>query len=100
MKKILFLALFALCVSGVSYADVLKGTIEQTDVKAHKITVNGNIVDVSKATVFTDNDMQITKVIIMRDLRDHLREQAVCYGSVNKDGVFEAYKVKVLEGHR
>ena len=100
MKKILFLTLFALCVSGVAYADILKGTIEKTDVQAHKITVNGKTVDVSKAMVFTENDMKITKVIIMRDLRDHLREEAVCHGSMNKDGVFEAYKVKVLEGHK
>jgi len=100
MKKILFLVLLALCMSGISYADVLKGTIEKTDVKAHKITVNGKIVDVSKATVFTENDMKVTKIIIMRDLRDHLREEAVCYGSMGKEDTFEAYKVKVLEGHK
>lgn len=100
MKKILFLVLFTLCVNSVSYADVIKGTIEKTDVKAHKITVNGKIVDVSNASVFTENDMKVTKVIIMRDLRDHLREEVVCYGSMGKEDTFEAYKVRVLEGHK
>lgn len=100
MKKILFLFLIILCIAGVSYADVIKGTIEKTDVKAHKITVNGNVIDVSKATVFTQNEMNTTKNIIMRDLKDHVREEAVCYGSMDKEGVFVAYKVKVLEGHR
>lgn len=100
MKRVLFLAAAILCISGISYADVLKGTIEKTDVEAHKITVSGKIIDVSKATVFTENDMKVTKIIIMRDLRDHLREEAVCYGSPGKDGIFEAYKVKVLEGHK
>lgn len=100
MKKILFLSLIILCISGVSYADVIKGAIEKTDVKAHKITVNGTVIDVSKATVFTQNEMNTTKNIIMRDLKDHVREKAVCYGSMDKEGVFVAYKVKVLEGHR
>lgn len=83
-----------------SNADTIKGTIEKVDIKEYRIVVNGNNVDISKATVFTENDMKVTKNIIIRDLKDHKREAAVCYGSFNKENIFIAYKVKVLEGHK
>lgn len=100
MKKIIFLGLIILCVAGSCYADVVKGIIEKVDLRAYQIVVNGNIVDVSRAIVFSDNDMNVTKTIIIRDLKDHKGEKAVCYGSVGKENIFIAYKVKVIEGHR
>ena len=100
MRKILLLTLTALFACSACYADTIKGIIEKVDIKAYELTVSGKKVDVSKALVFTENDMKTTKNVIIRDLKDHRGEKAVCYGSINKEGVFSAYKVKVLEGHR
>jgi hypothetical protein len=100
MRKIALAAALVLFACSAASADGVKGTIENVNIKAYFITVNGRIVDVSKATVFTQNDMGVTKTIIIRDLKDHKGEYAVCYGSLDKDNVFSAYKVKVVEGHR
>jgi hypothetical protein len=86
--------------AGSCYAGVVKGTIEKVFIKEYYIIVNGNKVDVSKATIFTENDMNVTKNIIIRDLKDHEGEVAVCYGSPDKEKTFMAYKVRVLEGHK
>lgn len=100
MRKILFLALIMLFVYSACYADIIKGIIEKVDLKTYELTVSGKIVEVSKASIFTVNDMSTTKAVIIRDLKDHLGEKAVCYGAINKEGVFSAYKVKIAEGHR
>lgn len=100
MKFIVSFVLIILCLSSICYADTIKGVIEKVDIKAYEIIVNGKRIDVSSATIFTENDMNVTKDIIIRDLKDHKGETAVCYGSVNKDGIFNAYKVRVFEGHK
>ena len=95
------LSLFViLSVCGYCHADTVKGDIEKVDIKAYEIVVNGTIVNVSRATIFTENDMKVTKNVIIRDLKDHRGEFAVCYGSVGKDKIFRAYKVRVMEGHK
>lgn len=100
MKKVLLPAIALFFASSICYADVIKGTMEKVDIKTYEITVNGLKVSVAKATVFTENDMKVTKNVIVRDLKDHAGEAVVCYGSVDKNNIFEAYKVRVLEGHR
>jgi len=100
MRKLLSFALIAFFLGGVCYADTVNGIIDKVDMKKYEIIVNGTIVNVSKALVFTENDMGITKTVNIRDLKDHKGEKAVCYGSVNRENVFSAYKVKVNEGHR
>ena len=82
------------------FADVIKGAIEKVDLKTYEITVGGKVVNVSKATIFTVNDMGTTKNVIIRDIKDHRGETVVCYGSAGKDNIMDAYKVKVVEGHR
>lgn len=84
----------------VCFADVVKGTIEKVNIKSYEITVSGTIVKVSKASVFTHNDLGLVKNVIIRDINDHLGQSAVCYGDNNKEGIFEAYKVKIVEGHK
>ena len=98
--KILFFILVIICISNICYADTIKGSIDKVDIRNYKIIVNGNMIDVSKALVFTQNEMNVTKAVIIRDLKDHKGEEAVCYGSIGKDNVFNAYKVKILERHR
>ena len=100
MKKAILFLLIVLCVAGNCYADTVKGTIEKVVIKEYCIVVNGNKVDVSKATIFTENDMNVVKNVIIRDLKDHKGETAVCYGSVGKDNALIAYRVRVLEGHK
>jgi hypothetical protein len=100
MRRILFLVLIVLFTGSACYADIIKGTIEKVDLKIYELTVSGKKIDVSKATVFTENGMNTTKNVIIRDLKDHVGETAFCYGSINKEGVFSAYKVRVMEGHR
>lgn len=100
MKKAILFILIMVCVAVNCYADTVKGTIEKVVIKEYYIIVNGNKVDVSRATVSTENDMNVTKNIIIRDLKDHKGEKAVCYGSFNKDNVLIAYKVRVFEGHK
>ena len=100
MKKAILFILIILCVAGNCYADTVKGTIEKVDIKEYYIIVNGNKVDVSKATIFTENDMNVVKNVIIRDLKDHKGETAVCYGSFGKEKTLIAYKVRVLEGHK
>ncbi|MCX5666109.1 MAG: hypothetical protein NT036_03560, partial [Candidatus Omnitrophica bacterium] len=92
--------LIFLCTVGNCYADTIKGAIEKVDLKEYYIIVNGNKVDVSKATIFTENDMNVTKNIIVRDLKDHKGESAACYGSLGKENVFVAYRVRIREGHK
>lgn len=90
-----------LLLGSLCHADTIKGKIDKVDIKTYEIYVGGNVINVSKATIFTENDMKVTKNIIVRDLKDHRGEAAVCYGSVNdKDNIFHAYKVKILEGHK
>lgn len=100
MKKAILFILLILCVAGDSYADTVKGTIEKVVLKEYYIIVNGNKVNISKAMVFTENDMNVVKNVIIRDLKDHKRETAVCYGSFDKENTLIAYKVRVLEGHK
>lgn len=100
MKKAILFILIILCAAGNCYADTVKGTIEKVVVKESYIIVNGNKLDVSKATIFTENDMNVVKNVIMRDLKDHKGEAAVCYGSFGKENTLVAYKVRVLEGHK
>jgi hypothetical protein len=100
MRKIIPFLLVIPCVAGSCYADTVKGTIEKVIIKEYYLIVNGNKVDVSKATIFTENDMGVVKNVIVRDLKDHEGETAVCYGSVNKDNTLIAYRVRVIEGHR
>lgn len=100
MKKTILLILIMICVAGNCYADVVKGVIEKVNIKEYYIIVDGTRVNISKAMVFTENDMKVTKNIIIRDIKDHEREAAVCYGSFGKDNIFTAYKVRVLEGHK
>jgi hypothetical protein len=100
MKRVILVILVILCVAGNCYADTVKGTIEKVVIKEYYIIVNGSKVDVSKATIFTENDMNVVKNVIVRDLKDHKGENAVCYGSFNKENTLIAYKVRVLEGHK
>lgn len=100
MKKTVLFILLILCMAGSSYADTIKGTIEKVDIKEYCIVVNGNKVDVSKATIFTENGMNVVKNVIIRDLKDHRGETAVCYGFPGKENSLIAYKVRVFEGHR
>lgn len=100
MKKAILFILIILCVAGNCYADTVKGTIEKVVVKESYIIVNRNKVDVSRATIFTENDMNVVKNVIMRDLKDHKGETAVCYGSFDKENTLVAYKVRVLESHK
>ena len=100
MKKAILLILIILCAAGSCYADMVRGTIEKVNIKEYYIIVNGNKVDVSKATVSTENDMNVVKNVIIRDLKDHKGEIAVCYGSFGKENTLIAYKVRVLEGHK
>lgn len=97
MSLIVLTALLFIC---VCYADTVKGKIDKVDIKAYEIIVNGQKVNVARADVFTENDMNTTKTIIIRDLKDHKGETAICYGSTDKSGIFTAYKVRVIEGHR
>jgi hypothetical protein len=100
-KAILFiLVVLCVCVAGACYADTIKGTIDKVNIKEYYIIVKGNKINVSKATIFTENDMNVTKNVIVRDLKDHERETAVCYGSFDKDNTLIAYKVKIMEGRR
>ena len=98
--KTLVLVLLALFLAGTCLADIIKGSIDKVDIKNYELTVGGRKVGISKATVFTVNDIGVTKVVITRDLKDHQGEDAVCYGSFDKDGVMDAYKVRVKEGHK
>jgi hypothetical protein len=100
LNRVLLTAMALLLFSGTCLADTITGPIDKIDIKNYEITVSGKKVNVSTATVFTVNDMGVTKPVIIRDLKDHMGEVAVCYGSFNKDQVMEAYKVKVREGHR
>lgn len=102
MRKIALFILIILGICGPCYADVVKGDIEKVNIKVYEIIVNGKRVNVSKAIVFTENESNITKTVIIRDLKDHIGERAVCYGSMDtdKEDVFNAYRVKVIEGHR
>ena len=100
LKKAILFILIILCVAGSCYADTVRGTIEKVVIKEYYIIVNGNKVNVHKAMVFTENDMKVVKSVIIRDLKDHVGETAVCYGSFEKDNSLTAYKVRVLEGHR
>jgi hypothetical protein len=100
MQRILSLILILLFVCSACYADIIKGIIEKVDLTTYELTVSGKKVEVSKASIFTENSMNTTKSIIIRDLKDHSGETAVCYGSINKEGAFSAYKVRVIEGHR
>ena len=61
MKKAILFTLIVLCVAGNCCADTVKGTIEKVVIKEYYIIVNGNKVDVSKATIFTENDMNVVK---------------------------------------
>ena len=99
MKIIVFI-LVIISIAGTCYADTIKGTIEKVDIKVYEIIVGQKRVDVSKATVFTENDMGVVKNIIIRDLKDHKGETAICYGSPGKEDIFIAYKVRVSEGHK
>lgn len=98
--KIAIFILIALCICTALYADTIKGSMDKVDIKKYEITVAGKKIGIAKATVFTQNDMNVTKNVIIRDLKDHEGETAICYGFPNKEGGFDAYKVKVLEGHR
>ncbi len=100
MKKTILFILIILCMASSCYADTVKGTIEKVVIKEYYIIVNGNKVDVSKATIFTENDMNVIKNVIIRDLKDHEGETAVCYGSFGKEKILIAYKVRVMEGHK
>lgn len=100
MKTLISLILIVILVGSVCYADSVRGTIEKVDLKKQEIVVGGTNVDILKATIFTENDMGVTKNIITRDIKDHKGEYAVCYGSLNKNNIFSAYKVKIREGHR
>ena len=101
MMRIMALSFFIiLCICVHCCADTIKGNIEKVDIKTYEIVVNGNTVNVSKATIFTENEMKIIKNVIVRDLKDHRGEAAVCYGSVEKDNIFHAYKVRVMEEHK
>lgn len=100
MKRTIVLVLIILCVTVSCYADTVRGSIEEVDIKGYRIIVNGNKVDVSKATIFTENGMNVVKNVIIRDLKDHKGEMAVCYGSFGKDNTLIAYKIRILEGHR
>ena len=100
MKKAVLFILIILCVASNCHADTVKGTIEKVIVKGYYIIVSGNKVDVSKATISTENDMNVVKNVIIRDLKDHKGETAVCYGSFGKENTLIAYKVRVLEGHK
>lgn len=100
MKKILLFVSIILLMCGSCYADVIKGDIEKVNIKDYEMIVNGERVKMPKAIVFTENDMGVGKTIIIRDLKDHVGEKAICYGSMGKDGVFNAYRIKVIEGHR
>lgn len=98
LSALLLIAMICLCSS--CYADTVKGDIDKVNIKTYEIVVNGSTVNIAKATVFTENDMGITKNVIIRDVKDHRGERAVCYGSVEKDNVFHAYRVKIIEGHK
>lgn len=100
MKKTISFLLILFFTAVACYADTVKGTIEKVNIKEYYIMVNGNKVNVAKATVFTENDMNVAKNVIIRDLKDHKGETAVCYGSFDKDNTLVAYKVRVLEGHK
>lgn len=100
MKRAILFILIILCAAGNCYADTIKGKIEKVDIKEYYIIVNGNKVNVSRAMVFTQNDMNVVKTVIIRDLKDHEGQTAVCYGSFGKEGTLNAYKVRVLEGHK
>jgi hypothetical protein len=100
MKKAILFILIILCAAGSSYADTVKGTIDKVVIKEYYIIVSGNKVDVSKASIFTDNDMNVTKSVLVRDLKDHGGEKAVCYGSLDKENTLVAYKVRIMEGHK
>ena len=99
MRKILFIFLAMIFINSVCYASTIKGIMEKVDLKKYEIAVGGKIVDVSKADIFTENDMHVTKTVIIRDLKDNLGSNVICYGSVGKENVFNAYKVRVFEGH-
>ena len=100
MRVIALSVLVILCMCGSCYADTIKGNIEKVDIKAYEIIVDGKRVGVSKATVFSENEKNVTKSIIIRDLKDHKGERAICYGFIGKEGIFDAYKVRVIEGHK
>ncbi len=100
MKRTILFILIMICVASNCYADTVRGTIEKVVIKEYYIIVNGDKVDVSKATIFTENDMNVVKNVIIRDLKDHKGETAVCYGSFGKENTLIAYKVRVLEGHK
>jgi hypothetical protein len=100
MNRAILITLIAICVAVSCYADSIKGNIEKVNIKEYYIIVDGNKVNVSKATIFTENDMKVVKNVIIRDLKDHEGQAAICYGSFDKDNVLVAYKVRVLEGHR
>lgn len=101
MKRVLsLLAAAIIFICPVCFADVLKGHIEKVNIKNYEIVVNGERVNVSKATIFTENDLNVVKNVITRDLKDHEGKKVICYGSIGKDNIFEAYKVKVIEEHK
>jgi hypothetical protein len=82
------------------YAETVKGTIEKVNIKEYIIIVNGTKVNISKATVSTENNMNVIKNIIMRDVKDHNGQRAVCFGSFDKNDIFVAYKVRIQEDHK
>ena len=100
MKKIIAIILFSLFTSSACYAEIVKGTIERVNIKVYQVIVGGRVVNVSKAMVFTENDMGTTKSIIIRDIKDHIGEKAICYGTEGKDNTLDAYKVRITEGHK
>jgi hypothetical protein len=100
IRVAVFIALSVFLFNSECLAYTVKGTIEKVDIKNYEMTVDGKKVNILKATVFTVNDLGVSKDIIVRDLKDHKGESAVCYGSFNKDGVLEAYRIKVKEGHK
>ena len=100
MRSMTLAILAILFVCGSCYADSIKGKIEKVEIKSYEMVVNGNLINISKAMVFTENDLKVTKSVIIRDVKDHVGEVAICYGSVGKDNVFRAYKVRIMEGHK
>lgn len=100
MPKVLLILLIVVFISTACYAHTIKGSIEKVDIKSYEIIIDGKRISVSKALVFTQNDMNVTKTVIIRDLKEHKGETAICYGSIGSDNIFNAYKVRVLEGHK
>jgi hypothetical protein len=98
--KVFALSLAILLAASFCFADTVKGVIEKVDIKNYEMTVSGKKVKILTATVYTDNEVNLTKNVIVRDLKDHIGEKAVCYGSFDKEGVLDAYKVRVKEGHK